>query len=385
MDRTRVLIADDESSVREALVELIESDDTMEVVEAVADAQAAIDSARRTHPDIALLDVKMGGGGGSRAAREIRTASPQTRVVAISAYEDRRTVMEMLRAGVVGYVVKGSAPDDIIESIRRSMRGQETLSAEVTADVIHELAGLLERSEAMARDLEELNRVKTELIQILSHELLTPTTIIQGFAGTVKARGPRLTSDEIEEMSEGVTRAGDRIKRLIGNLEAAAGLDHQGVALETAMVSLEEVLSMAMGEFAHDRPRLVLPEPVPDVKLLADRDLAARALSVVIENALGFSKKDELVEVGVRTVAPWVDIIVSDRGPGIDGPARKRIFEPFTQVDTSTTRTHQGLGIGLYLARRIVEAHGGQIAQWTNDRGGSSFSLRFPSVDQDRR
>ena len=146
MERIKVMIAEDESAVREALADLVDSDPDMELVGAVKDAAEAIEVALRERPDVALVDVKMPAGGGAHATREIRKGSPQTQVVALSAYEDRRTVLEMLRAGVVGYVVKGTSADEILYTIRRSMRGQGSLSVEVTADVIHELAGLLERS-----------------------------------------------------------------------------------------------------------------------------------------------------------------------------------------------------------------------------------------------
>ena len=85
----------------------------MELVGAVKDAAEAIEVALREHPDVALVDVKMPAGGGAHATREIRR-SPQTQLVALSAYEDRRTVLEMLRAGVVGYVVKGTSADEIL-------------------------------------------------------------------------------------------------------------------------------------------------------------------------------------------------------------------------------------------------------------------------------
>jgi DNA-binding NarL/FixJ family response regulator len=102
MDRIRVLIAEDEPGVRDAMADLVASDPSMDVVGTAADAEEAIEIARARKPDVALVDVKMPAGGGTRATREIRRESPQTQVVALSAYEDRRTVLEMLRAGVVG-------------------------------------------------------------------------------------------------------------------------------------------------------------------------------------------------------------------------------------------------------------------------------------------
>jgi EAL domain-containing protein (putative c-di-GMP-specific phosphodiesterase class I) len=153
MEGIRVLIADDEGEVRAALADLIDAERALELVGAAADADEAIELAIASHPDVALVDVKMPGGGGARAAREIVASSPQTRVLALSAYEDRTTVLEMLRAGAVGYLVKGTAPEEIVASIGRAVRGQTSLSAEVMGSVVHELSSQLRRqaSETEAR------------------------------------------------------------------------------------------------------------------------------------------------------------------------------------------------------------------------------------------
>ena len=382
MARIKVMIAEDESAVREALADLVGSDPEMDLVGAARDATEAIDVALREHPDVALVDVKMPAGGGARAAREIRKGSPTTQVVALSAYEDRRTVLEMLRAGVVGYVVKGTSADEILYAIRRSMRGQGSLSVEVTADVIHELAGLLERSEELTRDLQELNRTKSELIQILSHELFTPITTIQGFALTVAEHGEHLGGDDVRELSSGVARASERLRRLVGNLAAAARLDRPGVEVSTRPLVARDLVERAASEFAEDRDRLRLVGAADaDARpLWADAELATRALVGLLENALDLSPRDEAVEIGVVADGDELRVEVADRGPGVPAEQRERIFEAFTQADGSTTRTHEGLGIGLFLTRRIMAAHGGAITCRTRDGGGSVFSLSFPSV-----
>lgn len=97
--RIRVLIADDDATVRNALSFLIDGEDHLEVVGVASDADQAIELASRVHPDIALLDVQMPGGGGSRATSEIRRMTPRTRVVALSGHGERNFVLEMLRAG----------------------------------------------------------------------------------------------------------------------------------------------------------------------------------------------------------------------------------------------------------------------------------------------
>lgn len=142
-----MLIADDEAEVRSAPADLIGSEEHLELVGAAGDADEAIELATGTRPDVALVDVKMPGGGGPRATREILRTSPQTRVLALSAYEDRRTVLEMLGAGAVGYLVKGTAPEEIVRAIDRAVRGQTSVSSEVMAGVVHELTAQLKREE----------------------------------------------------------------------------------------------------------------------------------------------------------------------------------------------------------------------------------------------
>jgi signal transduction histidine kinase len=300
--------------------------------------------------------------------------------VALSAYEDRRTVLEMLRAGVVGYVVKGTSADEILRTVRRSLRGQGSLSVEVTADVIHELVALLDHSEALSRELQELDRTKSELIQIVSHELFTPMTTIQGFAMLVSEQGEALKVDEVRDLADGVMRASDRLKRLVGNLEAAARLDRAGVEVATRPMTARDLVFRVLSEFPRFRERVVTVDGLeePEVRLWADLELGARALIVVVENALAFSGDDGMVEISVQPIEGDVRMTVSDRGPGVPQVLRDRIFDAFTQTDGSITRSHEGLGIGLFLARRIMRAHGGDLTYAPRPGGGSSFTLSFP-------
>ena len=120
----RVLIAEDKDTFRNAIGDLIDGEDGLDLVAAACDAQEAIDLAERLRPDIAMLDVKMPAGGGPRATREIRRRSPNTRIIALSAYEDRSFVLEMLQSGAVGYLVKGTPASEIVDAIKRADQGK---------------------------------------------------------------------------------------------------------------------------------------------------------------------------------------------------------------------------------------------------------------------
>src|SRR6266516_6576831 len=138
----RVLVAEDDPTVRAALVGLIQAEPSFELVGETASAAAAIALAAQEQPDVAVIDVRMPGGGPA-AARGIKRKSPDTRMLAFSAADDRATVLEMLEAGVVGYLVKGSSIESIVDSVEQAAGGQGSLSVEVTGDVIEELVGQL--------------------------------------------------------------------------------------------------------------------------------------------------------------------------------------------------------------------------------------------------
>ena len=179
-------------------------------------------------------------------------------------------------------------------------------------------------------------------------------------------------------MASGVARAGTRIKRLVGNLAASARLDREGVELPTGPVRVDSLFEAALIEFSEDRERITIGS-ADGLAIWADLPLASRALIILLENALAFS--GDVVGIEATSVGDNVDLLVHDRGPGLSGDVRARLFEPFTQADTSTTRTHQGIGIGLFLAKRIMVAHSGGIAAAPREGGGTTFRLSFPSSE----
>ena len=149
----RVIVAEDEEPLRVAICDLIESEDGLDVVGSAASADEAIELAAALKPDVAIVDVRMPGGG-PRAAAGMRDRSPATRVVALSAYDDRATVHEMIRCGAVGYLVKGISPVDILEAIQRASRGHVSFSIDVIEGLADDLIGDASgKSDAVVADL----------------------------------------------------------------------------------------------------------------------------------------------------------------------------------------------------------------------------------------
>ena len=192
--RIRVLVAEENADARTALARLVSAEPTLELADAVADAAQAILVSMREKPAVAVLDVHITGGG-AIAARGIKRCSPKTRVLALSAGDDRETVLEMLEAGADGYLMKGSSSETILTSIERAAHGQGSLSAEVTGGVIEELAGLLHarrRSDDRSRRREE--RVRHAIDDDVVHAVYQPICTLAGTTVGAEAlarfRGP---------------------------------------------------------------------------------------------------------------------------------------------------------------------------------------------------
>lgn len=141
MDQIRVMLADDEENVLELMAEVMASDPSIDLVGTACDATTAIDLAHAEVPDVALVDVRMPGGGGATVARRLRGSSPDTRVVAVSAHADPDVVVAMLRAGAVGYVAKDEEPDQLLRAIHRSVEGKSSISVASGGEVAERLAG----------------------------------------------------------------------------------------------------------------------------------------------------------------------------------------------------------------------------------------------------
>ena len=217
---TSVLVVDDQPEVRAALGALVAGEPGLELVGSGRDAREAIALAAMHQPDIALVDYKMPGGGPA-AIRGIRAKSPATRVVGLSAYGNRTSVHEMLRAGAMGYVVKGSSVDEIRHAIDLALRDQAPLSAEVGADVVRALTERLQADDlAFERRHEFRRRIELAIQPGAIDPVFQPVVDLQsrrllGYEGLMRLPADR--EKPVEQWLEDAVVAGLGI-----DLEAAA-------------------------------------------------------------------------------------------------------------------------------------------------------------------
>jgi signal transduction histidine kinase len=211
--------------------------------------------------------------------------------------------------------------------------------------------------------------VKADFVAVIGHELRTPATIIKGYAHTLINRADALDPTTQRAAIESMDANADRLIHLIEDLLFVSSVE-SSPALHFEDVDLGELVDGYRSE------RVGVRRPRRDLRLPIDRAKVDQILHHLVENALKYSEGDVRIDVADR--GEDIHVSVVDHGPGIYSGDVPRLFERFSQLDGSSTRSHGGTGLGLYISRRLVEAHGGRI--WCESRlgVGSSFTFTLP-------
>ena len=371
--RVRVLVVDDNAGFRDSLVSLLDTDELMVVGQAGNGADALLLIAS-TEPDVVLMDVRMPTMDGIETTRRLKAMDPNIGIVALTGLEDQRAVRDMLVAGASGYVLKDSDGDEILHAVREAASGGGIISPQLTPTVIEELTEALERERRRTRQLEvaqeallERSARRHELVSRLGHELRTPVTVILGMAQTL-SEGTAPEEDRPELLERLVVRAND-LARLVQRFEGA---------VEAGLTEWADVNEVAK-EVASANVRLIVEAAGAPAMASLNRLAACRILEELVENALAFSGEDEVqIHVTTEDGAPVVRVI--DLGPGIDAGSLPRIFAPLEQGESLNARTHQGMGLGLAIARMSARAMGGDVVLEATGPGGSTFTWLVSGV-----
>jgi signal transduction histidine kinase len=363
----RVAVVDDNPGFRETLASLLGTEELV-VVGAVGRGSDAVDLVRSTDPDVVLMDVRMPEMNGIEATRLLKSTFPDVGIVALTGVDDQDAVREMLVAGASCYVLKDSDSEEIFHAIRQAAAGGGVISSEVTPRVIGELTETLERERRRARQLElaqeallERAARRHELLSRLGHELRTPVTVILGMAQTLsKGTG---TTEQRDEMLAALVMRAQGLARLVSRLEGV---------VEAGLTEYTDVLDVA-AEVARISPRVRIEAPDRPMLATLNRVAAARILEELVENGLEFSDEREPIVIKVEQTQPGIEVRVIDRGPGISEDALERIFEPLEQAEELHTRTHQGVGLGLTVARMSARAMDGDVTLERTGPAGSVF------------
>ncbi len=253
-------------------------------------------------------------------------------------------------------------------------------------------AGALQQARATADALAEktrLEEMQTTFVSIVSHELQTPVAIIKSYAATLGREDADWPRETIQRVAHNVEEECDRLHRLITDLLDLSRIQAGRLALRVGSVDLPELAHEVIDQLSPRTPRHSLRTSFPPnfPLLRGDGDQLRRALFNLVENAVKYSPNGgEVLVVGEVVKAraepgqePLVLVRVIDQGIGIPPGEEERIFDRFHRADTRLSRATQGVGLGLYITRTIVAAHGGEI--WAESSGpgrGSVFTMALP-------
>jgi signal transduction histidine kinase len=265
---------------------------------------------------------------------------------------------------------------------RRLAAERATGQAEAVAA---EQARLAAVEHALVERLQESDRLKDELLAAVSHELRTPLAGMLGALATLSAREGQLSDLQRQELIGMAVRQGDRLKLQIEQLLLAARLERGGhepaerPVVDAAAVARDAV---AAARAAYPARQIVLDaDEVLPVRAVAEAVL--QVLSNLLDNAAKHAPDRAPIRVEARRVGALAVVAVEDTGPGVPPAERERIFERFTQLDSGATRLAGGVGLGLYIARQLAIAQGGELLLTTPTQAdrGARFELRLPMAE----
>jgi signal transduction histidine kinase len=273
---------------------------------------------------------------------------------------------------------------------------RETLDRAVTQQIVELHAAVQESNRTLQRRVEErtqelrnalerlteLNQIKANLISNISHELRTPLAHIKGYVELFVAGELGGLGEDQKDAMDVILRATNRLGTLIENLVEFSTASRQGISLDLVETNLQSLIdpilerSQPKAEQAGVSIEWDYTEDLPD--LMVDRERLSWALYQLVDNAIKFTPAEGKVRITAEANELGVQLKVIDTGIGIPEHRIEEIFEPFHQLDGSATRRYGGAGLGLSLAKMIIEAHGAELKLESKEGQGTVFHFVLP-------
>lgn len=364
----------------------------------VADYDSAVRAFIECHHDVYLIDYRLGKRNGLELIAEARRLGCTAPSIVLTGQREREIDLQAMQAGAVDYLVKDQLAADTLERamryalqrarleevIRRANQDLEERVKERTAELerVNETlqSEIAERKRA-EEALREADRMKDEFVAMLAHELHNP---LAPLSAALQLFDPATsTPEQNAELRVMMLRQVQHLIRLIDDLLDVSRISRGKMTLRREAVDLNDVIDTALdlaGPLIQQaRHRLELD--LPDQPMLLDGDKArlAQVISNLLINAAKYTPPSGRIELSIHRLNSHALIRVRDNGVGIPPEMLTKVFDLFTQVDTSHTRSHGGLGIGLTLVKTLVEMHDGMIEARSEGAGfGSEFVVRLP-------
>jgi signal transduction histidine kinase len=402
MKNARVLIVDDDPGLLQALSEALELRMRGLKVEAVDSAPAALERIAACEFDAIVADIKMPGMDGLELLGRIRELRPETPTLLITGQGEHELAVQALRGGAHDYVPKPIDRDYFVRSLghaierhrlsRKVARQRQSLDKERKKledwleDRTLEFRELYEREartraalEKTSAELHAARNRRDELVSMIAHDLGSPLTTLRGYAELL-AR-PNVSPGVRERAKRVILSETGRMARLVQDLVSDPDTASTRFSIRIRACDLVELareqIDIARARSARRAIELEAPERL---SIRCDPERVAQVFANLLNNALAYAP-DGAIHVRVWPKGTDVHISVRDQGPGIPANALQTVFEPRVRLQQNGDGQQRasGVGLGLSIARDIVEAHRGQIQAENNPDGGAAFTMVLPT------
>ncbi|HNW91604.1 MAG TPA: hybrid sensor histidine kinase/response regulator [bacterium] len=395
-----ILVVDDKSENIYLMQSLLQG--AGYAVQAADNGTAALAAARQTLPDLVIADILMPVMDGFSLCREWKQDARLTGVPFMfytATYTDRQDEEFALKQGADLFLAKPAEPEVILAKVKLLLdRAQQRLRPgesavqpdpvylkEYNEVLVRKLVDKVEELERRNRELARKEQMKSHFLTVAAHELHTPLTCVFGYAELLKLKD---TTGLMAGLCRGVERL-IHVTRMIIQMsrEEAAELPLQWVPLELNAL-INDRLAGLRAFVEHRRQELVVTLTEGPLTVAGDQAELGQAFDCLLLNAIRFTPDGGRITVTSATSGGRHTISVADTGIGIPPEEHERIFERFYQLKDAMTHhsgtiefLSGGLGLGLSIARAIVERHGGSIAVQSRPGAGSVFTMALPRAD----
>ncbi len=373
------------------------------------DGAALLKALQSQTPDLILLDIHMPGMSGLEvlAAARQSTSKGEMPILMVTADSNPDTVVQAFGLGANDYVTKpidsrtlGARIDTHLQlsaatkQIRAFAEGAEKIVAEQEID-------LQKRNEDLVREIrlrlsveaelraaktraEEENKGKSEFLALMTHELITPLHVALGFAELISTdKREAISPAQCRDYAGHIVVSTRQLLTVVKDMLALVKHDIGKLSLSESELSLAEVIGRAVSEARpfHEEAGVAVEIDCPDaIELLGDRFLITRAVASLVSNAVKFSGHGSRCVIAASTPAEGgVRLRISDNGAGFDASRLAHLASPFRQNSTGLTRSHQGLGIGIPLAKAVFDLHQASMSFTSTPGVGTAVEIAFPA------
>jgi signal transduction histidine kinase len=366
----------------------------------VSDYASALRTLDDCEHDVYLVDYRLGERTGLELIREAIARGCYAPMIMLTGQREREVDLLAMQVGAVDYIVKDrldmAALDRAIryalrnkrleEEIRQANQQLEQRVEQRTAELERVNAALqaeiAERLRA-ERALREADRRKDEFLATLAHELRNPLSPLVAAAQllTAEPQGP----EQVQELAQVMTRQIEQLRQLIGDLLDVSRISTGKLVLRREQLWLDEAIAAAVDVarplMERARHQFLVRRPPGPLRVDGDKVRLAQIVGNLLVNAAKYTPTGGRIELESGAEGRHAVIRIRDNGEGIPPEMLEQIFGLFNQVDSSNTRSHGGLGIGLTLVKTLVEMHGGSVSAHSAGRGcGSEFTVRLPLI-----